>query len=390
MVNSQTAQHVLDACRSQTQWFLSLLEKLVTIETPPHEPKKHRQLFQELSKVLQKLQFKSEIYPGKQSGGQLFARKSGQSTNGYQLLLGHIDTVWPEGTLGEMPFKQMENEIAGPGIYDMKAGVTMMLTALKVLRDLDLSPPIDPVLFINSDEETGSNDSRSRIKLLARTMKRVYVLEPSLGNKGKLKTRRKGVAHYDIRVTGKSSHAGLEPEKGRSAILELSHLIQKLFELNDPEHGITVNVGKIDGGISTNVVAPESSADVDVRVLTKKDAEIVEEKIKNLSPSTSGVSVEISGGFGREPMTQNKQNRRLWNKAKECADMLDLELKQGTSGGASDGNLTSQFTATLDGLGAVGEGAHSSNEKIYLEETIQRTALLALLILTPDLQNSNG
>ncbi|MDX1636513.1 MAG: M20 family metallopeptidase [Balneolaceae bacterium] len=381
----QTADAILEACREQEAWFVNTLETLISMETPPHRPQLHRRLLEYLASELEKLNYRTVHFPGDKSGGQLLARRPRGSDSGYQMMLGHIDTVWPEGTLQKMPFERDEHSVAGPGSYDMKAGVTMMLTALRVLRDLRLTPEIQPVLFLNSDEETGSRDSKSRIRLLARVMKRVYVLEPSLGEEGRIKTRRKGVAHYDIRVTGKSSHAGLEPEKGRSAILELSYLIQKLFELNDPENGITVNVGKIDGGISTNVVAPESSADVDVRVLTKKDARKVEQKIKNLTASTEGVTVEVTGGFGREPMTKNRRNSRLWSKAKACAELLDLDLHEGTSGGASDGNLTSQYTATLDGLGAVGEGAHSPNEKIYLDDTLRRTALLTLLLLLPDL-----
>jgi len=386
MKDPKTAHQILDACLSEEPLFLDLLEKLVSIETPPHNPKMHKEIFTVLQKELTELNFSSQIYPGETCGGQLFA-KAHYRTAGCQLLLGHIDTVWPIGTLDGMPFGREGNKVAGPGIYDMKAGVVMMLTALKVLQRTGHTPTLAPVLFINSDEETGSRESKTRIVRLARVMNRAFVLEPSLDRDGKIKTRRKGVGHFDIRVKGRSSHAGLEPEKGRSAILELSYLIQKLFELNDPENGITVNVGKIDGGIRTNIVAAESSADVDVRVLSKKDARQVEKRIRSLTASTQGVTVEIDGGFGRDPMVQNAKNRRLWKAAKQCAEMLDLKLRGATSGGASDGNLTSQYTATLDGLGAVGEGAHAPEEKIYLEETLQRTALLALLLLLPELEH---
>ena len=389
MVDSRTAQQVLSACRNNEGWFTSLVKKLVTMETPPNEPASHRKLFEILVDELQLLNYRTEIYPGEQSGGQLFARPVGNTAAGYQLMLGHIDTVWPRGTLEEMPFKRDGNTVSGPGIFDMKAGIGMMLTALKVLKENELAPPLQPVLFINSDEETGSDDSKNRIVLLAKIMKRVYVLEPALDRDGKIKTRRKGVGHFNIRVKGKSSHAGIEPEKGSSAILELSYLIQKLFNLNDPEQGITVNVGKIDGGISTNVVAPASSAEVDVRVLRKKDADRLEREISELTSHTPGTSVEISGGFGRQPMVQNERNRWLWNSAKRCAKLLDIKVKQGTSGGASDGNFTSLYAATLDGLGAVGEGAHSPNEKIYLDETLQRAALLALLLMIPERENEH-
>lgn len=384
MADSRTAQQVLSACRNNKRWFTSLVKKLVTTETPPSEPESHRKLFKILIDELQQLDYRTEIYPGKQSGGQLFARPAGNSAAGYQMMLGHIDTVWPRGTLEQMPFQQDGNTVSGPGVFDMKAGIAMMLTALKVLKEKKLAPPLQPVLFINSDEETGSADSKNRIVLLSKIMNRVFVLEPALDRDGKIKTRRKGVGHFIIRVKGKSSHAGIEPEKGSSAILELSYMIQKLFNLNDPERGITVNVGKIDGGISTNVVAPASSAEVDVRVLRKKDADRLEKEISELTSHTPGTSVEITGGFGRQPMVQNERNRLLWNSAKRWAKLLDIKVKQGTSGGASDGNFTSLYAATLDGLGAVGEGAHSPNEMIYLDESLQRTALLTLLLMTPE------
>jgi glutamate carboxypeptidase len=218
-------------------------------------------------------------------------------------------------------------------------------------------------------------------------MNRVFVLEPSLDPDGKIKTRRKGVGHFDVIIKGISSHAGIEPEKGRSAILELSYLIQKLHQLNDPENGVSVNVGTIDGGISTNVVAPESHASVDVRVKTKADAKRLKEKITSMDSDTEGVTLEIRGGFRRPPLVQNKRNRALWNTAKEIGHQLGLELTQGTSGGGSDGSYTSLYTATLDGMGAVGDGAHSPTERIFLHETLERIPLIVNLLLQPPVNN---
>jgi len=255
--------------------------------------------------------------------------------------------------------------------------------ALQLIDKQGLKPELAPVIFINSDEETGSTDSVSRIKNLAKVMNRVYVLEPSLDPDGKLKTRRKGVGHFKVNIEGTSSHAGIEPEKGRSAIVELSYIIQKLYALNDPENGISINVGKIEGGISTNVVAPQSSASVDVRVLTKKDAEEIDREIKKIKPTTPDVKVEITGGFNRPPLVQNKRNRAIWNAAVHIGGELGIELSQGISGGGSDGSYTSLFTATLDGLGAVGDGAHSPTERIFLEQTLQRIAVLVNLLLLP-------
>ncbi len=381
--------NLLDACNREKTWFVNLLRRLVRIETPPHDSRAHHRFFSVLEKELSKIGYATLRYPGVKSGGQLLARPPGKSAGGYQLMLGHADTVWPKKTLEKMPFDRNGNVITGPGIYDMKAGIAMMVTALKLIRQMGLTPGMQPVIFINSDEETGSRDSREKILRIARAVKRVYVFEPSLDPDGKLKTKRKGVGHFNISVRGVSSHAGIEPEKGRSAILELSHLIQKLFDLNDPGQGVSVNVGTIDGGISTNVVAAESTASVDVRVLTKKDAERVESEIKSIKPTTRDVTLEITGGFKRPPLVQNKRNRELWNAAEQMASELGMELNQGISGGGSDGSYTSIHTATLDGLGAVGDGAHSPTEKIFLEETVQRIALNIQLLLLPDISENS-
>lgn len=381
-------QHIrdFDIKSGYSDYFLNTLQKLVETETPPADPASHKALFSILEKELEGLGYEVSMYHGVKSGGQLFARPKAKRSGCYQLLLGHIDTVWPTDTLQKMPFRNKDNTLTGPGVYDMKAGVAMMLTALKVIYDYDdIKPVVTPILFLNSDEESGSVESASRIKLLARAMNRVLVLEPSLDPDGKIKTRRKGVGHFDVTIKGVSSHAGIEPEKGRSAILELSYLIQKLHQLNDPENGISVNVGTIDGGISTNVVAPESRASVDVRVRTKADAKRLTDEITAMESDTEGVTLEIKGGFRRPPLVQNKRNRALWQAAKQVGDQLGLELTEGTSGGGSDGSYTSLFTATLDGLGAVGDGAHSPTERVFLNETLQRIPLIVHLLLLPPL-----
>lgn len=374
---------VMEQCLAMEDRFIELLEELVTLETPPEDASAQRKLFAILERELDALGYKTMHIPGKVSGGQLYARPQKHNNGCYQMLLGHIDTVWPEGTIKKMPFKREEQILRGPGIYDMKAGITMMILALQLIRERKETPQVAPVLFINSDEETGSRESVERIKYLARAMTRVYVLEPSLDPDGKIKTRRKGVGHFDVRIKGVSSHAGIEPEKGRSAIVELSYIIQKLHALNDPEKGISINVGKIDGGISTNVVAPESSAAVDARVLTKKDAARIEKEIHAIEPSTPGVELEIEGGFKRPPLVQNQRNLELWQAAQQIGKELGLNLTEGTSGGGSDGSFTSIHTATLDGLGAVGDGAHSPIEHIRVEETLRRIALLVNLLLLP-------
>jgi glutamate carboxypeptidase len=270
-------------------------------------------------------------------------------------------------------------------VFDMKGGLAMMVLALGALRRQGISLPLTPVVFVNSDEEIGSHESRAQILRLARRVRRTWVLEPALGPAGHLKTARKGVARFTVRIYGRAAHAGLEPEAGASAILELSHVIRSLFALNDPARGVTVNVGTVDGGLRPNVIAPESRAVADVRVCSEADALRVEHAIRGLAPATPGTRLEVNGGFGRPPMERTPRNRRLWRLACEAAGRLDLELDEGLAGGGSDGSTTSLYTATLDGLGPVGAGAHATDECLFIGATLERAALLALLLAAPDL-----
>ena len=240
--------------------------------------------------------------PGKMSGGQLLARGGRESRDGrrgrpLQLLLGHCDTVWPIGTLREMPVEVTDDVIRGPGVYDMKGGLAQMVFALRALRELNITPEVSPVVFVNSDEEKGSRESSRYIEKLACRASRALVLEPAFGPDGRLKTARKGGGRFEIEVIGKSAHAGLDPEAGASAILELSHVIQKLDALNDPERGVTVNVGVIEGGYRPNVVAAKARALVDVRVPSGTDAARVEYAIGTIRPVTPG-SRSAAGSAG--------------------------------------------------------------------------------------------
>ena len=223
---------------------------------------------------------------------------------------------------------------------------------------------------------------------LSPQMDRVFVLEPSLGPKGKLKTARKGIGRFTVTVSGEAAHAGLDPGAGASAILELSHVIQELFALNDLDRGVTVNVGTIDGGLRPNVVAPSSEAVVDVRVATQEDADRIEQAIRGLEPVTPGTSIAVDGLFGRPAMEQTPANRELWRLACRLGEELGMELEEAAAGGGSDGNFTSQHTATLDGMGAVGDGAHARHEHLKLHATLERAGLLALLLLAPPIDAS--
>jgi glutamate carboxypeptidase len=295
--------------------------------------------------------------------------------------------VWPAGTLKEMPFRVEGNVVKGPGVFDMKGGVAQIIFALRTLRELELTPSLTPVVFLNSDEEIGSQESQNHIRLLSRRVERAYVLEPALGIDGAIKTRRKGVGRFLVRVKGQSAHAGLDPGSGASAILELSHVIQKLHQLNDPHRGISVNVGTVDGGIRPNVIAPESSAMVDVRVVTSEDSVAIQEAIFAIEPETSGVELRIEGAIGRPPLEPTALNRRLWEAASAIARDLGIDLAQGLAGGGSDGSTTSLFTATLDGMGPVGDGAHADHEHLLIDQTMRRTMLLTLMLLAPSFKD---
>jgi glutamate carboxypeptidase len=381
-VDDPIASRIVDYLAQSEQAMIGLLRHLVMAESPSSVPDAQAQPLTLILETLRELDYSVELIRGQQSGGHLLARPRDMAEGCQrQLLLGHCDTVWPLGTLASMPFEVYGNHIRGPGVYDMKGGLVQMLFALKALRDLGLKPVLAPFVFVNSDEEIGSPESGMYIQALAQEVQRVYVLEPSLGMEGKLKTARKGVGRFHVSVEGVAAHAGLDPEKGRSAILEMSYVIQQLFEMNDPQSGVSVNVGLIEGGLRPNVIAPTSTAEVDVRVPTQGDARRIEEKILALQAMTEGVHVKVYGKLNRVPMERTVANRALWELAQDAAMRLGIGLTQGMAGGGSDGNLTSQITATLDGLGAVGDGAHASHEFIYIDKMLQRTALLCLLLL---------
>ncbi|MEZ5490891.1 MAG: M20 family metallopeptidase [Gammaproteobacteria bacterium] len=384
------AKLILEYLENQQQAMVDLLMALAVIESPSTDPASQQPLRRRLKQEFEARGYRVILVPGRNSGGQLYAtphkRVSGSST---QLLLGHCDTVWPLGTLETMPVSLEADRMRGPGIYDMKAGLVEMLFAIQAIEELELPVPVTPVCFINSDEEIGSRESTRYVRKLASLADRCMVLEPSLGMEGKLKTARKGVGRFVVKVKGRAAHAGLDPTAGASAILELSHVIQKLFLLNDYEKGISVNVGMIDGGVRPNVIAPQSSAIVDVRVESQADAELIERTIHALQPETPGVSLGIEGAIGRPPMERTPANQQFWSLATSLAGQVPLTLSQGTAGGGSDGNTSSLYTATLDGLGAVGDGAHADHEFVFVDQLPVRCTLLTLLLLAPPLTSTD-
>lgn len=376
------ANSILDYFKDNRQAMVDFLKKLVAIETPSSNKNSQNKILKFLEDQLQNLDLYTVRVPGKKTGGYLYARPTFKSPNkSWQLLLGHCDTVWDTNTLKDMPITQRNGKMTGPGIYDMKAGLTQIIFSLKAIKDLSLELKIMPLVFINSDEEIGSIESTPAIERLSKIVNRAFVMEPPLGLEGKLKTARKGIGRFTVTIKGKAAHAGLDPEKGVNAIVELSHQVQKLFGMNDFERGITVNVGLIQGGYSPNVIAPESKAVIDVRVLNHKDGEFITKKIQGLKPTLDDIELTVEGAIGRKPMVKTPRNRKLWKLAKNNAKLIGISLQQATSGGGSDGNTTSLFTATLDGLGTTGDGAHAEHEFIYIDKLIERTTLLTLLLI---------
>lgn len=385
----ETARRIANHLWDREDEMLDFLRALVERESPSSDKKANLDVLMYLRGRYSDMGFRTHLLPGSQTGGSLYARPMlRERRQPVQLLIGHADTVWPKGTLAKMAIEDWDGKMKGPGVYDMKAGLTQILFALKALKAIGIEPDVLPLVLINTDEEIGSKESSRHIRRLSRLAERAYVLEPPLGKEGKLKTGRKGIGRFTITVEGVAAHAGLDPEKGTNAIVELSHLIQKIYALNDIDKGITVNIGTIQGGISPNVVAPRSSAVVDVRVLTREDGDAISEKIFGLRSENENVVLKVEGGIGRLPMEATDRNRALWKMAREEGKRLGLELKEATAGGASDANTTSLYTATLDGLGTIGDGAHATHEYILKNKLIERTALLALLILANPLNES--
>jgi glutamate carboxypeptidase len=322
----------------------------------------------------------SELIPQVTAGNH--QRVSWGKGAGQLLLLTHIDTVHPLGTLAQMPFRREGKLAHGPGIFDMKGGIIIGLYALHALRALNLQPKRTVVLLVTSDEETGSRTSRALIEAEARQSETVIVLEPGVGPQGDFKTWRKGIGSFHLAVTGRASHAGADPERGRSAVVELAHHILQLHALNDLEKGTTLNIGVVTGGTRSNVVAAEASAHIDVRVMTQAEWERLERTVMSLKPVTPDTTVTYTGNLNRPPMERTPAIVARYALAKQLAAHIDYDLKETGTGGGSDGNFTAALgVPTLDGAGAVGNGAHSANEFVLVPMLPKRAALLAALLL---------
>jgi glutamate carboxypeptidase len=303
-------------------------------------------------------------------------------SQGQLLVLGHYDTVYATGTLKKMPFRISSGNAFGPGTFDMKAGIVQALFALEALQRSEGSISKRIIFLWTSDEEIGSDSSRKLIETEARRSDAVFVLEPSLGPRGLLKTSRKGVGEAEIFVQGRASHAGLAPEQGINAIHELALQIAQIKEWNDTRHGVTVNVGIVEGGTRVNVIPETARGVVDLRASTITDMRRLERRLRALRPQVPGARLSVRGGFNRSPL-ERKMSAALFVRAKSLASQMGLALGECAAGGGSDGNLTAALgIPTLDGLGAVGDGAHSSHEYVVAKTMPSRAALLAALLAT--------
>jgi glutamate carboxypeptidase len=369
------------AVANRQSQMLKMLGELVRLESPTEDPAAVNRCVTLLEGWIKASGGKSRRSQQKAAGDLLMGRFGPvRSAAKPLMLLGHLDTVWPLGTLKKMPFRVGEGRAWGPGVLDMKAGVVMALSALSILQETgQLSRPV--MLLLNSDEETGSDHSRALTESLAKRCGAVFVLEPAQGVPGAYKTARKGVANYRLQVQGVAAHSGVDFAQGHSAVLELGRQIERASAFTNPARGITVNAGVSGGGTRSNVVPAEAWAEFDVRIAKAVDAQRIDRRFRTLRPVDRQCRLEISGGLNRPPMERTAGTVTLFRRAATMAAGLGFQLQEAATGGGSDGNFTSALgIPTLDGMGAVGEGAHAQHESILLDALVPRTALLAAMI----------
>jgi glutamate carboxypeptidase len=365
--------------------MLRLLGKLVRLESPSNEKDPLDRLASLLAGEWRRAGARVSLLRQAVRGNQIRAEVwlgRGRPA-GRLLVLGHMDTVYQLGTLPRMPFHVKRGRAFGPGTFDMKGGLVIALFAARALRKLKIHPRRKLVFLWTSDEEIGSGASRALIEREARRSQAVLVLEPALGLDGRLKTRRKGVGEAELLVTGRAAHAGIDPDSGVNAVHELALQIERLRKMNDPARGITINATVVEGGTFVNVIPSEARARMDLRVSRQADARRLSERLRHLHPILPGARIEVRGGIDRRPLERTAGVVRLFRHAVHLSGHIGISLGEASTGGGSDGNFTAALgVPTLDGLGAVGEGAHSPGECVLVRALPQRAALLAGLLAT--------
>jgi len=382
MIQTAEAKSLLKNLRGKLPAMLKTLQEFVCCESPSTEKAAADACASLIAAAWRRRGVQVEVLEQKHHGAHLrmIYAPSG-ARHGQILVLGHYDTVYASGTLRKMPFRIAGGKVFGPGVFDMKAGIVQALSALDALKQLG-APLAKKIVFLwTSDEEIGSESSRKLLEAEARRSDAVFVLEPALGPKGLLKTARKGVGEAEIIVHGRASHAGLAPEKGLNAIHELALQLARVKQWNDLPRGISVNAGVIEGGTRTNVIPDYAKAVVDLRALRIADMRAIEKRLRVLKPISPGARLEIHGGFRRAPL-ERKHSAALYQSATALAKKMGLQIGECTAGGGSDGNFTAAIgIPTLDGFGAVGDGAHSPGEYVIAKTMPERAALLAAMLL---------
>jgi glutamate carboxypeptidase len=368
----------LRSARAKQKDMISCIQTLIECESPSDDPAGIGKFVKFFSGMISDIA-QIRTYPG--SHVRCEFQLPGSRKQGQILALGHSDTVWPLGTLKSMPFRQTRGRLWGPGVLDMKSGLVFFAFAMRILRELEAPVRRKVMLQVNSDEEIGSPSSRVLTEEIARKSSAVLVLEPGTGLDGKLKTARKGVGDYRVTVRGRAAHAGLDFEKGANAVVEMARQIERIAGFTRLHQGITVSPGVIQGGTRSNVVPAECHVEVDVRAPSAAAQRYLERQFASLKPFDKRCAVEVAGGLNRPPMERSVGGRRLFQTARGLGAELGITVEESSSGGGSDGNFTAALgVPTLDGLGAVGEGAHAPHESILINRIADRTALLAKLV----------
>jgi glutamate carboxypeptidase len=381
----ESAMNLLDHYAARREAILQSIRELVERETKSREESRLNEIASFVSGQLREIGGQVKLIPQNGYGTHLRARFDfghDRMEHGV-LVVGHLDTVWPVGSLERLPFRVTpEGRAHGPGIFDMKSGVAILVESLRTIVSQRLATKRPVTLLLTCDEEIGSRTSRPLIEEDAKNAAAALILEPPISG-GVVKTGRKGIGTFTVRALGRAAHAGLDPEKGVNAIVELAHQTLRLSALNDYGRGVTVSVGLVEGGSALNVVPACASAKVDVRFWTPEDGENLIAAIRGLTPVTAGAKIEVSGGINRPPMPRSEKNIALYEHARALAAELGFELKDEVVGGGSDGNfIAAMGVPTLDGLGVDGAGAHAEHEHIVIDDIPRRAALLTRLMQT--------